>query len=71
VDPLELHQRLQESDQIVKGWLVDLRVTVHAILDRIDGTALVAGPNEVPLIKLKLGKVKPETVGDATQRSET
>jgi hypothetical protein len=63
VDPLELKQRLQESDQMVKGWLVDLRVTAHAILDRVDGAALLDSKGNA-MFKIELGKVKPETVAD-------
>jgi hypothetical protein len=57
VDPLEIKARLNEAKEL----LAEARISVHAVLDRIDGTTIY-GPNNVVMFRLQLGKVKPETV---------
>ena len=52
---------VEKADPIVRGWLADARTSIHAILDRIDGAAVIDSKG-IPIYTLKLGKVKPETV---------
>lgn len=56
MDPLEIKARINEAKEL----LAEARISIHAILDRIDGTT-IKGPGGVVMFTLELGKVKPET----------